>query len=70
MSKVALLQKIGEEYDTAKVNRVAEEYESYIDLLDSERGEKDYDWMSEFESDVEPHEAVSEFLCNLDINSF
>ena len=35
MSKVALLQKIGEEYDTAKVNRVSEEYESYIDLLDS-----------------------------------
>ena len=64
MSKTALLQKIGNEYDTAKTNRVAEEYESYIDLLDSERGEKDYDWMS----DIRLPEFISHMLTQSSID--
>ena len=45
--KEHLQKMVGDEYDIAKNNKVAEEFESYIDLLDSERREKDYDWMSD-----------------------
>lgn len=40
---------IDNEYFTAKTNRQYdnEEYESFIDLFDAERSEKDYDWMSD-----------------------
>ncbi len=37
------------EYETARRNRESsnDAFKSYVDLLDSERGEKDYDWMSD-----------------------
>lgn len=40
---------VDEEYATAKSNKQEEvdDFESYIDLFDSERPEKDYDWMSD-----------------------
>jgi hypothetical protein len=40
---------IGQEYQTAKSNKDVEddEFETYINLFDSERPEKDYDWMSD-----------------------
>ena len=40
---------IDQEYQTAKSNKNIEdtEFETYVDLFDSERPEKDYDWMSD-----------------------
>lgn len=40
---------IDQEYQTAKSNKSTEdmEFETYVDLFDSERPEKDYDWMSD-----------------------
>lgn len=40
---------IDQEYQTAKSNKSIEdtEFETYVDLFDSERPEKDYDWMSD-----------------------
>jgi hypothetical protein len=40
---------IDQEYQTAKSNKDMEdsEFETYVDLFDSERPEKDYDWMSD-----------------------
>lgn len=43
------LKKLVNEYETSKINKQKndEEYEAFIDLLDAERREKDYDWMSD-----------------------
>lgn len=40
---------IDQEYQTAKTNKEFDdlEFETYVDLFDSERPEKDYDWMSD-----------------------
>lgn len=49
MAEDKYLKRIFDEYDTSRRNKreADEEYESYIGLLDSERSEKDYDWMSD-----------------------
>lgn len=49
MKNTKYIDKIYREYQTAARNKREsdEEYESYIGLLDSERTEKDYDWMSD-----------------------
>lgn len=49
MSEEKLLNIIADEFETAKRNQqdAFEEYQAFIDLLDAERGEKDYDWMSD-----------------------
>ena len=49
MKNQSYLNRIFCEYQTAATNKRAsdEEYEAFIGLLDSERTEKDYDWMSD-----------------------
>ena len=58
------------EYDTCKENQQTDfdDFESYLALLDSERGEKDYDWMS----DIHIPEFISHMLTQLsmDVDSY
>lgn len=60
-------QVVDGEYETARKNQgpINDDFESYVDLLDSHRSEKEYDWMS----DIRLPEFTSRHITQLALDS-
>jgi len=58
------------EYATSKINRQADndDFQTYIDLLESERNEKDYDWMSDISIPEFPSHVLTQ--ASIDVNQY
>ncbi len=66
IEKIIIGKIIDEEFETSIKNRevLGDDYQSYVDLLDNERDDKEYDWMS----DIRIPEAASQFLTQSSID--
>ena len=63
-------QIVSGEYTTSKINRMQDnrDFEAYVDLLDAERGEKNYDWQSDISIPEFPSHILTQ--ASIDVNQY